>query len=238
MSKIADNLTQVRQRIQQCALAAHRDPYSIDLLAVSKTRPASAIETAYHAQQRDFGENYLQEALQKIEQLNHLEVIWHFIGPIQSNKTRAIAEHFSWVHTVDRVKVAQRLSQQRPSHLAPLQICLQVNIDDEKSKAGCSADQASPLIRALRELPKVQIRGLMAIPRPGNSAAAFQRLAQLQHHLRKESGLALDTLSMGMSDDLGPAIAAGATLVRVGTAIFGARDSRQTTPNHGAMPTN
>lgn len=238
MSKIADNLTQVRQRIQQCALAAHRDPYSIDLLAVSKTRPASAVETAYHAQQRDFGENYLQEALQKIERLNHLEIVWHFIGPIQSNKTRAIAEHFCWVHTVDRVKVAQRLSQQRPPHLAPLQICLQVNIDEEKSKAGCTVNQALPLIRAFAELPNLRIRGLMAIPLPHNSETAFQRLAQLQHHLRKESGLALDTLSMGMSDDLGPAIAAGATIVRVGTAIFGARDNRQSAPDHGAMPTN
>ncbi|PZQ36493.1 MAG: YggS family pyridoxal phosphate-dependent enzyme, partial [Ectopseudomonas oleovorans] len=201
----------------------------IGLLAVSKTKPAEAIREAHAAGLRDFGENYLQEALEKQTQLADLPLIWHFIGPIQSNKTRPIAEHFDWVHSVDRLKIAQRLSEQRPAHLPALNICLQVNISGEDSKSGCSPEELTALARAVVALPNLRLRGLMAIPEPTDDVAAqhaaFARLRQL----RDELALNLDTLSMGMSHDLEAAIAEGATWVRIGTALFGARDYGQPT---------
>jgi pyridoxal phosphate enzyme (YggS family) len=224
MSTLADNLCATRARITNAAQAAGRDPASIQLLAVSKTKPASAIREIYAAGQRDIGENYLQEALTKQQALSDLPLIWHFIGPIQSNKTKAIAEHFDWVHAVDRLKIAQRLSEQRPAGLAPLNICLQVNVSGEDSKAGCAPADLPALAKAVAELPNLRLRGLMAIPEPTDDRAAqeaaFATLRQLQENL----ALGLDTLSMGMSHDLEAAIAQGATWVRIGTALFGARD--------------
>jgi len=224
MSTIADNLSALAARIASAAQAAGRDPASIQLLAVSKTKPASAIREIYAAGVRDVGENYLQEALTKQEALRDLPLIWHFIGPIQSNKTKAIAEHFDWVHSVDRLKIAQRLSEQRPAALAPLNICLQVNVSGEDSKSGCAPADLPALAEAVAKLPNLRLRGLMAIPEPTDDRAAqeaaFASLRTLQQHL----GLGLDTLSMGMSHDLEAAIAQGATWVRIGTALFGARD--------------
>jgi pyridoxal phosphate enzyme (YggS family) len=191
---------------------------------VSKTKPASAVREAYAAGVRDVGENYLQEALTKQQELSDLALIWHFIGPIQSNKTRAIAEHFDWVHSVDRLKIAQRLGEQRPAGLAPLNVCLQVNVSGEASKSGCEPADLPALAHAVCALPGLRLRGLMAIPQPtddrASQEAAFARLRELQESL----GLDLDTLSMGMSHDLEAAIAQGATWVRIGTALFGARD--------------
>lgn len=230
MSSIADNIESVTRRIQKATIDAGRDAGSVKLLAVSKTRPADDISTAALAGQLAFGENYLQEALDKIGQLTDIpELEWHFIGPIQSNKTRAIAEHFSWVHSVDRLKVAQRLNDQRPDGQPPLNICLQVNIDQEPSKSGCQPEEAIALALAISELPSLRLRGLMAIPDPQQPdeerRQSFRRLADLRHaiNLQLPPDLALDTLSMGMSDDLEAAIAEGATWVRVGTALFGAR---------------
>ncbi|MGE7990396.1 YggS family pyridoxal phosphate-dependent enzyme [Pseudomonas sp. NPDC089554] len=227
MSTIADNLGALAARIDSAAKAASRASDSVQLLAVSKTKPASAIREAHAAGLRDMGENYLQEALAKQEELRDLPLIWHFIGPIQSNKTKAIAEHFDWVHSVDRLKVAQRLSEQRPAGLAPLNICLQVNVSGEASKSGCSPAELPALAASVASLPNLRLRGLMAIPQPtderAEQEAAFARLRQLQESL----GLGLDTLSMGMSHDLEAAIAQGATWVRIGTALFGARDYGQ-----------
>ena len=224
MSTIADNILALAARIDTAAKAAGRDPSTVRLLAVSKTKPASAVREAYAAGLRDAGENYLQEALAKQEELSDLALIWHFIGPIQSNKTRAIAEHFDWVHSVDRLKIAQRLSEQRPAGLAPLNICLQVNVSGEASKSGCEPADLPALARSVAALPGLRLRGLMAIPEPTDDRAAqeaaFAVLRELQEHL----GLDLDTLSMGMSHDLEAAIAQGATWVRIGTALFGARD--------------
>ena len=224
MSTIADNLSALAARIASAAQAAGRDPASIQLLAVSKTKPASAIREIYAAGVRDVGENYLQEALTKQEALRDLPLIWHFIGPIQSNKTKAIAEHFDWVHSVDRLKIAQRLSEQRPQGLAPLNICLQVNVSGEDSKSGCAPADLPALAHAVAALPNLRLRGLMAIPEPSEDRAeqeaAFATLRQLQEGL----DLGLDTLSMGMSHDLEAAIAQGATWVRIGTALFGARN--------------
>lgn len=215
------------QRIAAAARAAGRDPASIRLLGVSKTKPANALREAHAAGLHDFGENYLQEALGKQEELRDLPLIWHFIGPIQSNKTKPIAEHFDWVHSVDRLKIAQRLSEQRPAHLAPLNVCLQVNISDENSKSGCSASELPALAEAVNALPNLRLRGLMAIPEPTEDTAeqnaAFAAVRDLQQRLN----LPLDTLSMGMSHDLEAAIAQGATWVRIGTALFGARDYGQ-----------
>jgi PLP dependent protein len=222
MQNIADNLTQVRRLIQQSAQASGRNPSDITLLAVSKTKTPADIEEAYAAGQRDFGENYVQEALPKITALNHPDLVWHFIGPIQSNKTRDIAEHFHWVHTVDRLKIAERLSHQRPVHLPPLQVCIQVNIDADEAKSGCIPTETAVLGEAIRRLPNLQLRGLMAIPQENSGARPFHDLAQLAHNLRRD-GLALDTLSMGMSADLALAITEGSTLVRVGSAVFGTR---------------
>jgi len=228
MHKIDDNLRKVTARITQAALSAHRDPRSVRLIAVSKTQPAAALERAYHAGQRCFGENYVQEALEKQRQLAHLhDIEWHFIGPIQSNKTRAIAENFAWVHSIDREKIARRLSAQRNPVLPALQVCVQVNIDDEASKAGVTLAQLPSLAKTVAELPGLQLRGLMTIPAPSadphQQAAIFARLRDAITHLTAIGLPGLDTLSMGMSGDLEAAIASGATLVRVGTDIFGAR---------------
>jgi PLP dependent protein len=224
MSTIAENIAKVGVRIREAAQASQRDYATVGLLAVSKTKPAAAIRQAFAAGVRDFGENYLQEALEKQLELGDLPLIWHFIGPIQSNKTKAIAEHFAWVHSVDRLKIAQRLSDQRPAHLPALNICLQVNVSGEASKSGCDPDELSALAQAVTQLPNLRLRGLMTIPEPTDDMAcqhaAFARLRELQDGL----GLGLDTLSMGMSHDLEAAIAEGATWVRIGTALFGARD--------------
>jgi len=224
MYTLADNLSAISARIASAAQAVGRDPASVQLLAVSKTKPASAIREIHAAGVRDFGENYLQEALTKQQALSDLPLIWHFIGPIQSNKTKAIAEHFDWVHSVDRLKIAQRLSEQRPAGLAPLNICLQVNVSGEDSKSGCTPADLPALAKAVAALPNLRLRGLMAIPEPtedrATQEAAFASLRKLQEGL----GFGLDTLSMGMSHDLEAAIAEGATWVRIGTALFGERD--------------
>ncbi|NWB99339.1 YggS family pyridoxal phosphate-dependent enzyme [Pseudomonas gingeri] len=227
MTTIADNITAVAARIAAAAQATGRDSAAIGLLAVSKTKPAAAVREAYAAGLRDFGENYLQEALGKQLELTDLPLCWHFIGPIQSNKTRAIAEHFDWVHSVDRLKIAQRLSEQRPADLAPLNICIQVNVSGEASKSGCTPADLPALAAAISALPNLKLRGLMAIPEPteerAEQDAAFATVRTLQDSLN----LPLDTLSMGMSHDLESAIAQGATWVRIGTALFGARDYGQ-----------
>jgi pyridoxal phosphate enzyme (YggS family) len=224
MSTIAENIAKVGVRIREAAQASQRDCATVGLLAVSKTKPAAAIREAFAAGTADFGENYLQEALEKQIELNDLPLTWHFIGPIQSNKTKAIAEHFAWVHSVDRLKIAQRLSDQRPANLPALNICLQVNVSGEASKSGCNPDELPALAQAVTQLPNLRLRGLMTIPEPtddpSEQRAAFARLRELQQGLN----LGLDALSMGMSHDLEAAIAEGATWVRIGTALFGARD--------------
>ncbi|QLC72808.1 YggS family pyridoxal phosphate-dependent enzyme [Pseudomonas sp. LPB0260] len=224
MSTIAENIAKVGARIREAAQASQRDFASIGLLAVSKTKPAAAVRQAHAAGLRDFGENYLQEALEKQAELGDLALTWHFIGPIQSNKTRAIAEHFAWVHSVDRLKIAERLSAQRPSQLPPLNVCLQVNISGEASKSGCTPQELPALAQAVARLPSLKLRGLMCIPEPTEDPAAqrvaFARVRELLSGL----DLDLDTLSMGMSHDLEAAISEGATWVRIGTALFGARD--------------
>lgn len=221
MTSIAENLATVRARLRAAEAAAGRPAGAVTLLAVSKTQPAEAVRAAYEAGQTAFGENYVQEGVAKAQALAELPLDWHFIGPIQSNKTRAIAEHFAWVHSVDRLKIAQRLAEQRPAPLPPLQVLIQVNIDDEASKAGVSPAELPALAQAVAALPGLTLRGLMCIPRPGN-VEAFQGLAKTLQDLHATIP-GLDTLSMGMSDDLEAAVATGATLVRIGTAIFGAR---------------
>ena len=232
MSTIAENIANVRMRILRAAHAVERDSRDITLMAVSKTRPASAIRQAHAAGVTDIGENYLQEALAKMAELTDLPLVWHFIGPIQSNKTRAIAEHFHWVHSVDRLKIAQRLSDQRPADAPPLNICLQVNISDEDSKSGVSLTDLPQLARAVAGLPRLRLRGLMAIPAP--AATSEERRAPLRalREAMADLALPLDTLSMGMSDDLDEAIAEGSTMVRIGTALFGARDYPSTRKDH------
>ncbi|QLL13092.1 YggS family pyridoxal phosphate-dependent enzyme [Pseudomonas chlororaphis] len=231
MSTIADNIALVSARIRAAAQASQRDESSIHLLAVSKTKPAAALREAYAAGLRDFGENYLQEALGKQAELGDLPLSWHFIGPIQSNKTRAIAENFAWVHSVDRLKIAQRLSEQRPADLPPLNICIQVNVSGEASKSGCTPADLPTLASAISALPRLKLRGLMAIPEPTDDRAAqdaaFAAVRRLNENLRASLDLPTDTLSMGMSHDLEAAIAQGATWVRIGTALFGARDYGQ-----------
>lgn len=223
MLKIAHNLTQVLNRIQVAAQSCGRKAQTVTLLAVSKTQGAEAIEQAYAAGQRSFGENYLQEALDKIAQLNSLAIEWHFLGPIQSNKTRAIAENFSWVHSLTRENIARRLNTARPAHLPPLNVCIQVNADGEASKAGVSLSEVAALAEHIQQLPRLKLRGLMALPNPANPQPAFTAVAQLQQQLNQDFAWQLDTLSMGMSDDMDLAIKTGSTLVRVGTAIFGPR---------------
>ena len=226
MTMIANNLQQLRARLQQACSEAGRAPQDVTLLAVSKTFGADAVLEAHAAGQNAFGENYIQEAVEKITALAHLPLQWHCIGPIQSNKTRPVAEHFDWVHTVDRLKIAQRLSEQRPAHLAPLQVCIQVNVDGGPTKSGVAPQDALALARQVAVLPRLQLRGLMCIPEPAPdfvaSCAVFARAKALFDAIRA-AGLPLDTLSMGMSADLEAAVASGSTLVRVGSAIFGKR---------------
>jgi len=226
MTTISNALQAVRERIARAAAQCGRQPVSIALLAVSKTFGPDAIRAAYAAGQRAFGESYTQEALAKIAALSDLDLEWHFIGPLQSNKTKPIAEHFAWVHGVDRAKIAQRLSEQRPPDLPPLNICLQVNVSGETSKSGVAPAEITALARAVAELPRIKLRGLMAIPAPTEDEtqqrAAFRRVRELFEQLNAQ-GFALDTLSIGMSSDLEAAIQEGATIVRVGSAIFGER---------------
>ncbi|PCI20620.1 MAG: YggS family pyridoxal phosphate-dependent enzyme [Piscirickettsiaceae bacterium] len=210
--------------------AKHQNTVPVRLLAVSKTKPASDVLALYKVGQRDFGENYLQEALEKQKKLAHLMINWHFIGPIQSNKTRDIAKYFQWVHSIDRLKIAQRLHQQRPSYLPPLNICLQVNIDVEKTKAGFLVENLAAVVEPIRALNNLRLRGLMVIPKAQPSLEqqrqAYQKISAVKDELNERFEMTMDTLSMGMSADLEAAIAEGATMVRVGTAIFGARVKR------------
>ena len=226
MTTIPANLQAVQDRIAAACAAAGREPCDVRLLAVSKTWPAARVGEVAACGQRAFGENYVQEAVAKIAALGHLDLEWHFIGPLQSNKTRPVAEHFAWAHSIERLKIAERLSAQRPADLPPLQVCLQVNVSGEESKSGCAPAEAAALAAAVAQLPRLRLRGLMAIPEPtsdaGMSRRRFALLRQLRDHLNAE-GMNLDTLSMGMSDDLAAAIAEGATIVRIGTAIFGER---------------
>ena len=228
MNSVIGNLQTVLSRIAQACAAAGRPVDSVTLLAVSKTFGADAVREAFAAGQREFGENYVQEALDKITALSDLrtQVEWHLIGPLQRNKTRPVAEAFDWVHSVDRLKIAQRLSEQRPAELPPLQLCLQVNISGEASKNGLLPDEVLAVAQAVAQLPRVRLRGLMAIPEPAGDEAAqrapHRALRELLVALN-DAGLGLDTLSMGMSADLEAAVAEGATIVRVGTAIFGGR---------------
>lgn len=226
MTTISANLQAVHARIAAACAAVGRDPGGVRLLAVSKTWPAAAVREAAAAGQRAFGENYVQEAVAKIGAVAEPSLEWHFIGPLQSNKTRAVAEHFAWAHSVERLKIAERLSAQRPVGMPPLQVCLQVNVSGEASKSGCAPDAAPALAAAVARLPNLRLRGLMAIPEP----AADERLLRARFALLREilgalnaGGMNLDTLSMGMSHDLEAAIAEGATIVRIGTAIFGER---------------
>jgi pyridoxal phosphate enzyme (YggS family) len=230
MSSISQNLQAVQERIGAAARTVSRNAQHISLLAVSKTFGPEAVIEAAQAGQRAFGENYLQEALDKMAAVRTLQpgltLEWHFIGPIQSNKTRPIAENFDWVHSVEREKIAQRLSEQRPAHLPPLNVCLQVNISGEASKSGATAEQAEELAHRVAGMPRLKLRGLMAIPEPEGGfeqqRQPFRQLRELYDRLCAQ-GLALDTLSMGMSADMAAAIAEGSTMVRIGTAIFGQR---------------
>ena len=226
MATIAANLQAVHARIARAAEAANRPPGDIRLLAVSKTFGASLVAEAWHAGQHAFGENFVQEAVDKARELTHPDIEWHFIGPIQSNKTRSIAGHFAWVHSIEREKIAQRLNDARPAHLPPLNVLIQVNVSGEASKSGIEPGGERALAAAIRALPRLRLRGLMAIPEPTADAAVqraqFARLRELLQPLQAADA-AVDTLSMGMSDDLETAIAEGATIVRIGTAIFGRR---------------
>jgi pyridoxal phosphate enzyme (YggS family) len=226
MQNMRINLDRVRARINDAAHRFERDPGSISLLAVSKKKPAADIRLAYQLGQRDFGENYLQEAQQKMQQLQDLDICWHFIGAIQSNKTRAIAESFDWAHCIDRAKIARRLSEQRPAGRQPLNICIQVNLDHEDSKAGVDPGQVAALAAEIATLSGIRLRGLMTIPAPRATLAEqrqpFAQLAAMLDGLR-QLGIDCDTLSMGMTQDLEAAVAEGATLLRIGTAIFGER---------------
>ncbi|WP_255719647.1 YggS family pyridoxal phosphate-dependent enzyme [Pelomonas cellulosilytica] len=222
---ISDSLQVTKTRIAAACVAAGRSPDAVALLVVSKTFPAAAVREAFRAGARAFGENYVQEGLAKIGELIALrgQIEWHLIGPLQSNKTRPVAEQFDWVHSVDRLKIAERLSEQRPADLPPLNICLQINISAEASKSGLLPGDVAALARQVAALPRLKLRGLMAVPEPGPGALAqHQAMAALFNALKAE-GLALDTLSLGMSADLEDAIRAGSTMVRVGSAIFGAR---------------
>jgi pyridoxal phosphate enzyme (YggS family) len=219
MATIADNLQAVKARISRAAQAAGRDAAAVTLLAVSKTHPAASVAAAREAGQRAFGENYVQEALDKMEAVPGLE--WHLIGPLQSNKTRLVAQRFQWVQSLDREKVARRLSAQRPASLPPLNVLIQVNVSDESNKSGVALGEIAALGAALAALPRLRLRGLMAIPEPGAARARFHDVHVAYEKLKGEFGF--DTLSMGMSDDLETAIAEGSTMVRIGTAVFGTR---------------
>jgi len=235
MPKIRNNIDLVSKRIAQSADQCGRDPSEILLLAVTKTRRSDEIRQAIDAGLTHFAENYLQEALEKISQLHDQQLHWHFIGPLQSNKTRSVAESFSWVHSVDRIKIAQRLSDQRPESMGHLNICLQVNIDDEPSKSGLKQDEVLPVALEVAKLPNLRLRGLMAIPKAEENIEAqqlaFAKLAQLReqinHVLSAEQLEQMDTLSMGMSGDLEAAVLQGSTIVRVGTDLFGPRQKHE-----------
>jgi len=226
MTTIAANLQAVHDRIKQAEADANRAPGSVQLLAVSKTFGHAEVAAAWDAGQRAFGENFVQEALDKISASGALDIEWHFIGPVQSNKTRAIAGHFAWVHSVEREKIARRLNDARPPHLPPLNVLIQVNVSGEASKSGVTPGEEGALAAVIRTMPRLRLRGLMAIPEPTHDPALqrqrFALLRRLQLQLQAEDA-GVDTLSMGMSDDLEAAIAEGATMVRVGSAIFGAR---------------
>ncbi|KQN64605.1 MULTISPECIES: YggS family pyridoxal phosphate-dependent enzyme [unclassified Erwinia] len=227
MSSTEHNLQQVRQRISAAAQRCGRDPQEITLLAVSKTKPASAVQETVAAGQLCFGENYVQEGVDKIQQLDNPALIWHFIGPLQSNKSRLVAENFAWCHTVDRLRIAARLNEQRPAELPPLNVLIQVNISDEQSKSGIALADLPALAQEIARLPRLALRGLMAIPAPeadyDRQLAVCRQMADAFHQLQQDYP-DVDTLSLGMSDDMDAAIAAGSTMVRIGTAIFGARD--------------
>lgn len=228
MTFVSQNLQLVKQQIRQAAEACHRPFSDITLLAVSKKKPVSAIKDAYQAGQHAFGENYVQEALEKMAELNDLAIEWHFIGTIQSKKSEIIAQNFSWVHTVDRFKVAHLLNAHRPESSPPLNVCIQVNLDNEPTKSGVSTIECVNLAKQIITLKKIKLRGLMCIPKPVNSFEqqyqSFCRLTKLKKDIENKLELTLDTLSMGMSADMMAAIRAGSTLVRVGEAIFGARE--------------
>src|SRR3954451_22410480 len=226
MTTIAENLQVVRARIGRAAQAAGRDACAVTLLAVSKTHPASRIIEAHAAGQRAFGENYVQEAVEKMHALGLDDALeWHLIGPLQSNKTRLAAEHFQWIHTIDREKIARRLSEQRPAELPALNVLIQVNVSGERTKSGVAAAEVEALARAIAPLPKLRLRGLMAMPEPGAGRSRYREVRSAFAALARNFDI--DTLSMGMSDDLEVAIAEGATMVRIGTAIFGARRREQ-----------
>ncbi|MBI5924892.1 MAG: YggS family pyridoxal phosphate-dependent enzyme [Aquabacterium sp.] len=228
MATIANNLQLVRARINQACSRVGRAPDSVTLLAVSKTFPAETVREAFHAGQRKFGENYVQEAIDKIAALGDLrdQIEWHMIGPLQSNKTRVVAEQFDWVHTVDRLKIAQRLNEQRPAHLPPLQVCIQVNTSGEASKSGAAPDEALELARSVMNLPRLRLRGVMALPAPTSDPAlqkAELRNVRVVFDTLRSHGIPLDTLSMGMSGDMEVAVEEGSSMLRVGTALFGNR---------------
>ena len=223
---ISQNLAQIQQQIESLSAQFQRE--NVRLLAVSKTKPVSAIEEAIQAGQKAFGENYVQEGVEKIAYFNQqADLEWHFIGPLQSNKTKLVAAHFDWIQTVDRLKIAQRLSEQRPAGKAPLNVLIQINISDEASKSGIAPEEMLPLAKAIALLPNLKLRGLMAIPKPEHEPAqqkiALGKMQQLFNRLQTEFE-GIDTLSMGMSDDMAAAIECGSTMVRIGTAVFGARD--------------
>ena len=225
-TSVSDNLVQVRKRIALASQAVGRSPEAVKLLAISKTMPAQAVREAYAAGQLAFGENYIQEGVDKIASLADLPLEWHCIGPIQSNKTKLVAENFAWVHSIDRLKIAERLSAQRPLHLSPLQVCLQVNVDGGSNKSGVAPEELLALAQAVAKLPHLQLRGIMTIPEPAETeveARAVHHQAKTLFDNLNHAGLKLDTLSMGMTSDLEAAVAEGSTCVRVGTAIFGAR---------------
>lgn len=226
MIRVTENLRKIRDLLAQTTAEADRDAASVRLLAVSKKQPVSSVLDAARAGQRDFGENQVGEGLEKIEKTADKQLIWHFIGHLQANKTRAVAEHYDWVHSVDRLKIAERLSRQRPAHLGDLNLCLQVNIDDEHSKSGVTVDELPELARRVMDLPGLKLRGLMCLPKARQGFESqrqpFARLRQLANDLNAD-GIETDTLSMGMSADYRAAIFEGSTIVRLGTAIFGAR---------------
>lgn len=231
MTDIKNRLKSLENVIQQAKLAANRENEHVDLLAVSKTWPADKLRLAAEAGQRQFGENYLQEALSKINELADLNLTWHFIGPIQSNKTKDIAQHFDWVQSIDRLKIAKRLNEQRPKTEPPLQICIQVNIDDEDSKSGINADQLTTFANQIQQFENLQLRGLMFIPTKSSDPQQQLNTFKLAHNLfidLKAKFDNIDTLSMGMSGDMEAAITAGSTMVRVGTGLFGQRHTKPT----------
>ena len=228
MSSIAQSLEKIRNRVTVLERRYQRPPDGVRILAVSKTKPPQAVRAAAEIGQREFGENHVQDALTKLDALADLDLVWHFIGPIQSNKTRIVATRFDWVHSIDRAKIAQRLNEQRPEDLPPLEVCIQVNVSGEGSKSGVDPGEVYELADAVSDLPRLKLRGLMTLPRPCDDLDAQRRpFAELRRVLEELNtrGFALDTLSMGMTNDMEAAIAEGATIIRIGTAIFGARET-------------